>query len=116
NPCRPVPSGFNLDELFVPGVSLDFAAEAGVFTWRNFFFQLDKVAKLWEKYGSKGIRQKAIRNAEQWMLERTHHSDGLAAIYPPMMYLIMALDVLGYPPDHPDRVEAQRQFDSLMVN
>jgi squalene-hopene/tetraprenyl-beta-curcumene cyclase len=33
-----------------------------------------------------------------------------------MMYAIMALDVLGYPPDHPDRAEAQRQFDALMVD
>ena len=38
------------------------------------------------------------------MLERTRYSDGLGAIYPPMMYAIMALDLLGYPPDHPDRV------------
>ena len=30
------------------------------------------------------------------MLERMKHSDGLGAIYPPMMYSIMALDVLGY--------------------
>ena len=30
------------------------------------------------------------------MLERMQHSDGLGAIYPPMMYSIMALDVLGY--------------------
>jgi squalene-hopene/tetraprenyl-beta-curcumene cyclase len=28
----------------------------------------------------------------------------------------MALDLLGYPPDHPDRVEAQKQFDNLMVD
>jgi len=33
-----------------------------------------------------------------------------------MMYIIMALDVLGYPPGHPERVEAQRQFDRLMVD
>ena len=31
------------------------------------------------------------------MLERTRYTDGLAAIYPPMMYVIMALDLLGYP-------------------
>ncbi len=46
------------------------------------------------------------------MLERTKYSDGLGAIYPPMMYIIMALDLLGYAPDHPDRVEAQKQFDT----
>ncbi len=33
-----------------------------------------------------------------------------------MMYSVMALDVLGYPPDHPLRVEALRQFESLMVD
>ena len=73
------------------------------------------MGKVWEKYGSKGIRKKAILRAEQWMLERTKYSDGLGAIYPPMMYAIMALDLLGYAPDHPDRVEAERQFDNLMV-
>jgi squalene-hopene/tetraprenyl-beta-curcumene cyclase len=31
-----------------------------------------------------------------------------------MMYSVMALDVLGYPPDHPLRVEALRQFENLM--
>ncbi len=50
------------------------------------------------------------------MLEHTRHTDGVAAIYPPMMYVIMALDLLGYAPDSPERVEAQRQFDNLMVD
>ncbi len=44
------------------------------------------------------------------------HSDGLGAIYPPMMYSVMALDVLGYAADHPLRAEALRQFNSLMVD
>src|SRR5258706_15449661 len=50
------------------------------------------------------------------MLERTRYTDGLGAIYPPMHYIIMALDLLGYSKEHPDRVEAQKQFDRLMVN
>ena len=50
------------------------------------------------------------------MLERLPHSDGLGAIYPPMMYSIMALDVLGFAPDDPVRVEALRQFDRLCVD
>ena len=44
------------------------------------------------------------------------HSEGLGAIYPPMQYSVMALDVLGYAKDHPVRVEAIRQFDRLMVD
>jgi squalene-hopene/tetraprenyl-beta-curcumene cyclase len=117
DPQRPVPAGFNLEELFLPGVPLfQWFKDRQYLTWRNVFLSLDKVAKFWEKHGSKSLRKKAILRAEQWMLERTKYSDGLGAIYPPMMYLVMALDVLGYSPDHPDMVEARRQFERLMVD
>jgi len=33
-----------------------------------------------------------------------------------MMYVVMALDLLGYPPDHPDVQEATRQFMNLMID
>ena len=117
NPRRPVPEGFNLQELFVSdGQQAEFRRDRASFTWRNVFLRIDKLLKVWEKYGSKAIRQRAIRKAEAWMLEHTRHTDGVAAIYPPMMYVIMALDLLGYAPDSPERVEAQRQFDHLMVS
>jgi squalene-hopene/tetraprenyl-beta-curcumene cyclase len=121
NPRRPVPAGFDLKELFVPDGNvpdrnMGFLPDRASFTWRNVFLRLDIFLKLWEKYGSKSLRRRAIRKAEQWMLEHTQHTDGVAAIYPPMMYVIMALDLLGYPPDSPERLEAQRQFDRLMVN
>jgi squalene-hopene/tetraprenyl-beta-curcumene cyclase len=116
NPRRPVPSGFNLKELFLPeGGRFGWFKNGEFLSWNNVFITLDRVAKVWEKFGSKGLRKRAIHRAEQWMLERTKYSDGLGAIYPPMMYAIMALDLLGYAPDDPDRVEAQRQFDALMV-
>src|ERR1700724_771610 len=116
NPRRPVPAGFHLKELLVEGEALDYPNKEGFFSWRNFFIQADKVFKFWEKHGSRGLRTKAIRRAEQWMLERTRYTDGLAAIYPPMMYVIMALDLLGYPKDHPDVREAEQQFFNLLVD
>ena len=116
NPQRPVPAGFTLNELFQPGVPFEFPNDEGFFSWRNFFLQADKLLKLWDRYAWRGVRVKAIRRAEQWMLERTHNSDGVAAIYPPMMYVIMALDVLGYPKDHPDVREAEKQFFNLLVD
>ncbi len=116
NPARPVPAGFSLQELFTPGVSVRYGRDKELFSWRNFFLAVDRCFKLWERWGSKRLRERAIRRAEQWMLERTRYSDGLAAIYPPMQYLIMALDLLGYSAEHPDRIEAQRQFDGLIVN
>jgi squalene-hopene/tetraprenyl-beta-curcumene cyclase len=116
NPRRPVPDGFDLQELFLPGVSLEFQKSETAISWRNTFLFLDRLLKLWEEHGSRKVREKAIRAAERWMIARFEASDGLGAIFPPMMYAIMALDVLGYAEDHPLRQEAVRQFEGLMVN
>jgi len=77
---------------------------------------VDRLLKWWERSGSKSIRRRAVQKAKDWMLERLNHSDGLGAIYPPMMYSVMALDVLGYAKDDPVRAEALRQFNNLMVD
>ncbi|MBI3207848.1 MAG: squalene--hopene cyclase [Candidatus Solibacter usitatus] len=114
-PMKPVPEGFHIDELHAAGVSFAFPNDKGFFSWKNFFLRVDGLLKLWEKHGPKGVRRMAMRKALDWSLEHTRHSDGLAAIYPPMMYLIMALDVMGVPRDHADHLEAQRQFDRLMT-
>ena len=116
NPRRPVPAGFTVEELFLPGVPLAFVDREKILSWGNFFFVADRVLKLWERHGSRGLRTRAIRRAEQWILARTRNSDGLGAIYPSMMYVVMALDLLGYPPDHPDVQEATRQFMNLMID
>ena len=116
NPRRPVPAGFHLEEIWKPGVSPAFRRDRKRFTWRNFFLDMDRLLKLWERHGPRGIRRKAILKASQWMIDRLDHSEGLGAIYPPMMYAVMALDVLGYAKDHPLRVEAIRHFNNLCID
>ncbi len=116
NPRRPVPAGFSLEELFAPGVSAAFRIDNEWFTWRNVFLRIDRILKFWDRHALRAIRRRALRKAERWMLDHCQDSDGLGAIYPPMMYTIMALDVLGYGEDHPARQEAVRQFDRLMVD
>ena len=116
NPCRPVPAGIALDELYLPGAPMLPERELKFFSWRNCFLRIDRFLKAWEKVGFHFIRQHAIRKCERWMIEHFEASDGLGAIYPSMQYAIMALDVLGYGPDHPLRVEAERQFNQLMVD
>jgi squalene-hopene/tetraprenyl-beta-curcumene cyclase len=109
---RPTPGNVKVEELFVPGkrLSLPKRDAAGLL-----FNQVDRAVKVWEKRGLRNIRARAIREAERWILERTHYSDGLGAIYPSMMYLIMALDSLNYAPDHPDRVDALAKFEHLIT-
>ena len=118
---RPAPAGFTLEELIKAGVGLGFPNTDGFFSWRTLFISLDKAFKFWSATASKGrplngVRAKALQAAEAWILHRTKHSEGLAAIYPPMMYLMMALDALGYPADHPEAVAARRQFEALIVD
>ncbi|MFY9726056.1 MAG: squalene--hopene cyclase, partial [Bryobacteraceae bacterium] len=116
NPRRPVPAGFQLDELWLPGVSPALQRDPSWLSWHNVFLAADGFLKWWERSGLKAMRRKAVARAAEWMIERLDHSDGFGAIYPPMMYSVMALDVLGYAPDHPLRAEALRQFNSLMVD
>ncbi|MBL0160316.1 MAG: squalene--hopene cyclase [Bryobacterales bacterium] len=114
---RPVPAGFTLQELFRTDVPVSFHQAESFFSWKSVALLGDKAVKWWERSGvSAGIRAKAIGRAKEWMLERLCHSEGLAAIYPSMQYAIMALDVLGYGVDSPERREAQKQFDALLVD
>ena len=109
---RKAPAGFTLDELLLPHVSLALPKRKGL---ALLFHHLDRVFKVWEKRGSERVRGAAIREAEHWILDRTRHTEGLGAIYPAMMYFIMALEALDYPEDHPDLVEAIRHFESLLI-
>ncbi len=109
---RRAPDGFTVDELLLPGVSLKLPRKN---KFSVLFHHLDRVFKVWEKRGSQHIRGAAIREAERWMLDRTQSTEGLGAIFPAMMYFIMALDALGYPKDHKEMVDALRHFESLLL-
>ncbi len=109
---RPVPGGFNLFELAAPGRSFALPKRDKM---SLVFTQIDRALKIWQRRGPREVQRAALRAAEKWMLDRTRYSDGLGAIYPAMMYQIMALDSLDYPRDHPDLIEAIRHFDDLML-
>ena len=81
----------------------------------NLFMAADKLFKRWERQSVQKIRGRAIREAEHWMLDHLQYSEGLGAIYPAMMYAVMAMDALGYERDHPDLQLALKQFDALIL-
>ena len=99
-PCWPVPAAARLDELFrdrsrkIPA----FQYGQGI-NWRNTFLALDRALKIYDRLPWKPGRERAVRQAGNWMLEHFDRSDGLAAIYPAMMNSIFALLALGYSPD-----------------
>ncbi|HEX7361969.1 MAG TPA: squalene--hopene cyclase [Bryobacteraceae bacterium] len=113
---RPVPGGWNLDELFLPGVPAVLPRDAKTLSWRNVFLTLDRGLKVWEERGPVFIRQRALNRCAEWMIEHFEGSDGLGAIYPSMQYAVMGLDLLGYDAAHPLRRQAQGQFDRLLTD
>ncbi len=78
--------------------------------WNTFFYGIDRGLKLLEKLPIKPSRELALKRAEPWILERLEGSDGLGAIFPPIVNTIIALRCLGYAADHPT---VQRQVEEL---
>ncbi|WP_447971908.1 squalene--hopene cyclase [Nitrospira sp. M1] len=109
---RHVPGSWTVDELLLPNRKLMFPRKD---PFSIMFHQVDRVLKLWEKRGFKDIRAKAIREAEKWMLDHMRFTDGLGAIFPGMMYALMAMDALGYERDHPDFIETLNQLEGLII-
>jgi len=86
-------------------------------SWKNLFLAIDKGLQLWQKTNLKPLRRSALQRIEEWILKRSdgQRSDGLGAIFPPMVYIIIALRCLGYSMEHPRVKEAERHLDRLMI-
>ncbi len=98
-----VPAGIAVEVLYKDpsrkAVALDWDSQ--LFSWRNFFLALDRGLKLYERVPWKPLRQRALRQASEWLFEHLERTEGLAAIYPAMMNSIFALIALGHSPDDP---------------
>lgn len=118
-PTRALKKQVDIDELYPEGIherDLALAPDPERLTWRNFFLWLDRVHKFAELFAQHGVhpfRKRALKKAEQWMLERFEGSDGLAAIFPAMLNALIALKAMGYPDDHPQVLRAERELKKL---
>lgn len=119
-PVTRIPPARGIEELFrEPAHRLRFRAhdrfEGRTLTWPNFFRMLDRLLKAYGPLAPPALRAHAIRKAERWMIDHFEDSDGLGAIFPPMVYSIMALRSLGYAEDSAEVRWAQRQLDALII-
>ncbi|MEO8499078.1 MAG: squalene--hopene cyclase, partial [Planctomycetota bacterium] len=121
-PVREIDERLGIRELFLcdpkkwppltsPGKHSGFVATA----WRTFFRTVDSSLKLAERCRVRPLRQRALRSAENWMLERFQASDGLGAIFPPIVWSVVALRCLGHSADSPEVRECLQQLDALMI-
>ncbi len=117
-PVRHLPAEKSIAELFLAEPHekrWPHEPSKRLFTWHNFFLGVDQLVKVWEKWAPRRLRRQAVEQASAWMRERFADSDGLGAIFPPIIYTIISLRCLGYADDSPEMRYALRQLDDLMI-
>jgi squalene-hopene/tetraprenyl-beta-curcumene cyclase len=116
-PVRHLPAEKGIAELFLrpPETPLWPAQPARRWlSWTNFFLGIDALYKKIEPWLGP-IRRLALRRAAVWMREHLRDSDGLGAIFPPMIYTAIALRGLGIRDDAPEMRWALKQLEDLMI-
>jgi squalene-hopene/tetraprenyl-beta-curcumene cyclase len=112
-----LPEHARVDELFTDPTqkTAAFNWSKQLVSWKNLFLAVDRGLKLYEKLPWKPLRNKALREAKQWMLEHMERTEGLAAIYPSMMNSIFALMALGHGPDDPLTFREIKEFSRFEI-
>ena len=122
-PVHPVEPHRGIHELFLsepeqwpplrcPGLP----GGTGWLSWDHFFRMINRLLKFGQRRGLMFQRKRAIEAAKNWMLSRFQKSDGLGAIFPPVVFSTVALKALGYADNSPQVLECLRQLERLAIN
>lgn len=121
-PARAVDAGRGIQELFLrppqdwPELRCPGSAHPEPwFGWERFFRWMDRALKACERARLRPLRRLSLRLAEKWMLARFVDSDGLGAIFPPIIWSLIALRCLGYADESDEVRECQSQLDALII-
>jgi len=113
-PVRVMPAEMGIAELFLDGPATPKVKHHPV-SWETFFLKADRAMKWADRAAPASWRKPGIRAAHRWMLDHFENSDGLGAIFPPMIYTVVALGCLGYDPDSAAMSWALRQLEDLRI-
>ena len=114
-PVRSLPAEVGIAELFRGDRGRPSRRTARVLSWTNFFLGVDRLLKVLDRWVPAICRRPALKAAHRWMLEHCENTDGLGAIFPPMVYSIIALRCLDYDLDSPSVQWAMKQLDDLHI-
>jgi squalene-hopene/tetraprenyl-beta-curcumene cyclase len=125
-PVRTLPAELGIRELFLgrpddlpvtmpKSEQLDNLSRPTRIDWHAFFRRVDLALKFVDRFRLSPLRRLAVRRAERWMCERFANSDGLGAIFPPIVWSVVALKCLGRSDDSPEVKNALAELDALMI-
>lgn len=121
-PVRQLPPEKGIDELFIDvsrkqRLNKEWIRQ-DVINWNNAFLAVDAWLKTMQHNNLMLLRKTALKKAEEWIVARMgkETTDGLGAIFPPMVYAQVALKAMGYERSHPVIVNAERELDRFIVD
>ncbi|MSR28742.1 MAG: squalene--hopene cyclase [Phycisphaerales bacterium] len=121
-PTRALPVELGIAELFVSERERSrlFVREGGSRLWTGLFRGLDHALKAAQRLGRSPWRNRAIADAFQWCMARASQespapTSGLGAIFPPMVYIQIAMHALGIQRDDPRVQRAERDLDEFFI-
>ncbi len=117
-PVRRLPEQMGIGELYLDHAAANRLAEplSGFpKDWRECFLRIDQFLKEYDKAPLESLRRAAIKRSEEWMLEHLDGSEGLGAIFPPMVYILIVFRTLGYADDHPRVVAAHKHLHDFFI-
>lgn len=126
-PVTALPAEQGIRELFVRSPeelptsmpkceTLDALTRKTLIDWELFFRRVDATLKAIDHWRIRPLRKRAIKKATKWMLERFADSDGLGAIFPPIVWSIVALRCLGYSDDSPEVRSQLLELERLTIS
>ncbi len=117
-PVRKIEPRYGIRELFLrepkdwpPLRTRCLPGGTGLLSWDRFFRHVNGLLKWCQRRGLMPLRRRAIAAATRWMLDRFQASDGLGAIFPPIIFSLAALKSLGYPDDSQVLKECYQQLE-----
>lgn len=106
----------NLPVTMPPSGQLDDLKAKSWINWHKVFGAIDVAWKMLERLHIKPLRSWAIRKASKWMIDRFAKSDGLGAIFPPIIWSIISLRCLGYSEESAEVQAALKELEKLTIH
>ena len=118
-PVRKLSAEQGIAELYIDRSAANRLADpvAGIpRNWSQAFTVIDNILKRYNESPLSWLRDRALAAAEKWMLEHMEGCDGLGAIFPPMVYILIVLRLLGYADTHPIVQKAHQDLRDLFLS
>lgn len=121
-PVRALPPEKGIDELFIDHsrrnrLNRDWDLDDPA-CWHNFFLLADRAMKFARRVCFRPMLKRSLEASERWLLARLDPAttEGLGAIFPPMVYIQIAFSAMGYDRSHPVIKRAEAELDAFMID